>query len=56
MSMNLDIDRQELIFQVDVKPNTWLAIGLADDLVNADVIQWLAGPSGFETDDRPTNI
>lgn len=38
LGLDLDIERQELIFTVDVKPNTWLAVGLADDLLNADVI------------------
>ena len=31
-------------------PNKWLAIGLAYDLLEADIMQWVAGPTSLETD------
>lgn len=48
LTMNLDVESRELIFNVIIAPNKWLAIGLANDFFNADVIQWISGPSGSE--------
>ena len=46
LSINLDMELEELIFTANVAVNSWLAIGfvrgLSDDR-NADVIQWIAG-------------
>jgi len=46
--LDLDVESQELIFKADLKSNKWLAIGLAPDMFDADVIYWEAGRSGFD--------
>ena len=50
--MNLDLDRSELIFKLVIAPNKWFAIGLANDFFDADVIRWIAGPSGYGSADE----
>ena len=42
MSMNLDTEANELIFDVEMISDKWLAVGFADNLINADVILWMA--------------
>ena len=49
LTLNHDIDLNELIFKLVIAPNKWLAIGFANDFFEADVIQWISGPSGYET-------
>ena len=41
MSLNLDTEANELIFDVEMASDKWLAIGFADNLINADVILWM---------------
>jgi len=36
--LNIDRTAEELIFSVQLEPDYWLAVGLADDLMAADVI------------------
>jgi len=36
--LNIDRTAEELIFSVQLEPDYWLAVGLADDLMGADVI------------------
>ena len=43
LSLNIDLTAEELIFNVDMEPLYWLAVGLAPDLIEADVIYWTAG-------------
>ena len=38
LKINVDIVSQELIFETVLAPNKWLAIGLAYDLLEADII------------------
>lgn len=38
LSLRLDAVAEELVLQAELKANTWLAIGIASDLVEADVI------------------
>ena len=44
MTVNLDTEAKEIIFKTVIAPNNWLAIGLANDIFEADIIQWVAGP------------
>lgn len=46
--LDLDVESQELVLKADLKSNKWLAIGLAQDMLDADVIYWEAGRSGFD--------
>ena len=39
--MNLDTEANELIFDVEMASDKWLAVGFADNLINADVILWM---------------
>ena len=45
VKMSVDPEAEELIFKTIIAPNTWLAIGLADNLLNADIIQWVVEPN-----------
>jgi hypothetical protein len=56
LKINVDIDSQELIFETVLAPNKWLAIGLAYDLLEADIMQWVAGPTSLETGIGPVNL
>ena len=47
LSMNLDLEAKEIVFRTDIDLNKWLAIGFANNLLDADVIQWIAGPEGI---------
>lgn len=38
LSLNLDRTAEELIFKVDLVPQYWLAVGLSDNLHEADII------------------
>ena len=38
LGLNIDRTAEELIFSVQLEPDYWLAVGLADDLMAADVI------------------
>ena len=46
LTISVDIEAEELIFQTIIGPNKWLGIGLAKNLLNADVIQWVSGAEG----------
>ena len=57
LSLNIDRTAEELIFKVNLEPEYWLAVGLADDLsFLADVIQWEAGATGYNPEDAPSNL
>ena len=38
MTINFDLETNELIFKTVLGPDKWLAIGLANNLTDADVI------------------
>ena len=38
IGINIDRTNEELIFNVELEPDAWLAVGLAQDLKEADVI------------------
>ena len=38
IGINIDRTSEELVFDVELQPDTWLAVGLAQDLKEADVI------------------
>ena len=40
--MNIDVEEKHIIFDAFIAPNTWLALGLAEDFNKAEVIQWKA--------------
>lgn len=42
LTFDLDMKTNELIFKTVLAPNMWLAIGLSNDLLDADIIQWVA--------------
>ena len=44
--MSLDLEAEKLIFKTIIAPNKWLAIGLANNLLDADIIKWISGPEG----------
>ena len=48
--MNIDVDEKQIIFDAFIAPNTWLALGLAEDFNNAEVIQWIARDEVAEED------
>jgi len=54
LKINYDADFQELIFDTVMAPNMWLAIGLANNLVEADVIKWVSGAHLSNTSDLNT--
>ena len=56
LALNLDVVAKELIFKVEMQPHTWIAVGLAPDLIEADVIWWEAGSSGYDPADSPGTI
>lgn len=41
MTINFDLEANELVFDTVLGKNRWLAIGLADNLFDADIIQWI---------------
>ena len=41
MTINFDPEADELLFNTVMGPNKWLAIGLANNLIESDVIQWV---------------
>ena len=45
MTINFDLETNELIFKTVLGPDKWLAIGLANNLTDADVIQWVSALS-----------
>ncbi len=50
LMLDIDTFSQELVLRADIKSNKWLAIGLSENLDDADVIYWQAGPTGFSSD------
>ena len=42
MTINFDLEAQELIFKTILRTNKWLAVGFSDSLINAAVIQWIS--------------
>ena len=46
LTMWLDPEAEEIIFKTILSPNKWLAIGLANNLLDADIIQWVSGAEG----------
>jgi len=54
--LDLDIETKEVVFTVDMKPSQWLAVGLASDFKEADVIWWEAGATGYKPEDKPMNM
>ena len=38
--LEIGIDAQQLIFKTVLRQDMWLAVGLAQDLLEADIIQW----------------
>jgi len=54
LKINYDADFRELIFDTVMAPNMWLAIGLANNLVEADVIKWVSGAHLSNTSDLNT--
>ena len=43
LKVNYDASTRELIFDTEIAPNMWFAIGLAYDLLDGDVIKWVSG-------------
>ena len=41
MTINFDPEADELLFNTVIGPDKWLAIGLANNLIESDVIQWV---------------
>lgn len=56
LMLDLDVAQEELIFTVDMKPSQWLALGFAPDLIEADVIWWEAGATGYAPEDQPQTM
>lgn len=54
--LDLDVESQELVFKADLKSNKWLAIGLAQDMLDADVIYWEAGRSGYDLNGEKSTL
>ena len=55
--MSLDHTAEELIFSVDLQPENWLAVGLAGDFMDkVDVIHWMAGATGYDTENLPSDF
>ena len=52
LTMSLDLEAEGLIFKTIIAPNKWLAIGLANNLLNADIIKWVSGPEGEEMQEK----
>ena len=41
LEINFDAEADELLFKTVMGPNKWLAIGLSNNLIESDVIQWI---------------
>ena len=52
--MKFDLKAEELILNTILGPNKWLAIGLANNLLDADVIQWVTATTSDELLDQST--
>ena len=44
LNLCLDTEHDEMIFDVEIVPDSWLAVGISNDWMDADIIGWIAGP------------
>ena len=43
LSLDLDVQEKELIFNAVLTPDKWLAIALSRNFIETDIVQWIAG-------------
>ena len=43
LSLDLNMQENELILNAELTPNKWLAIALSSNFIETDIVQWIAG-------------
>lgn len=54
MTITFDTENDELLFNTVMEPNKWLAIGLANNLIESDIIQWVTASTEEKLVDEST--
>ena len=54
MTITFDPENDEILFNTVIEPNKWLAIGLANNLIESDIIQWVTASTEEKLIDEST--